>query len=364
MSGLSRTVVSWVEQRIDDMLAAPPMWGSAEAIEMQVLQLLEMRALALRPQQELDHPRRVLDMYVAFLRERFPDVPPRPLFQIIPDAESEGFCKTLREFCTVLSRTILAENPFEHSQLAIRLTFDAGRKPTTSAFTGYYEEFRRATRASTRDRGSGRAKKDIEDATDFTLEDTIVTQPNGAPGEVLLRLGAGREESSAEAEAKVRDALSSIATIVEWAGSDEPITDLRLDDVESRTRTAVQALRLVPRRGVKTAAFGGRLLARSRPVEIRADHERRFVEVVGAEARVDAFDECDTVRAIDLDRGFFVLGKGRRLPCYAPPEILAGIGEVGVRARVIGRRYQSLWGKAFVLVEKVSIDSTGVGQDG
>lgn len=358
MRSLRETIAAWANGRIDEMLEAPRMWGSLEAVELQVLQLLEVRALALRPDQELENPRRVLDTYAAFLRERYPALPAEPLSRLLNHLSEEEFGHALMEFRTRLARTILAENPFEHSELALKLTFDVGRHPTTSAFTGYYEEFRRAARAATRtgDQVPRRAKKDIEGATDFTLEDAIVSPPNGAAGEVLLRLGHGEGQQNFDADARVRDALSTIMTMAEWASTDGAVSELRVDDVGQRTRTAVQALRLVPRRGIKTVAIGGRLVARPKPVEIRAEHEKRFLEIVGAESTPQEFDEKDEIRAIDLDRGLVVLGKRARVHCFVRREILADIAQVGVQARVVGRRYRPLGGRSFVLASDVEID--------
>ena len=83
MTALRDTVVRWVDQRIEAVLAAPPMWGSPEAVELQVLLLLEVRALALRPDQTLAEPRRVLDTYIAHLAQRFPQGGSRPLHELI-----------------------------------------------------------------------------------------------------------------------------------------------------------------------------------------------------------------------------------------------------------------------------------------
>lgn len=362
MSSLRETIVQWADLRIDEMLAAPRMWGSLEAVEMQALQLLELRALALRPTQELDHPRRVLDTYMAFLQRRYPDAPPDPLFRLVGPGGESAFSEALRSFRTALAQTILAENPFEHSELAIKLTFEAGRQPTTSAFTGYYEEFRRAARAAVRsgEKSVGRAKKDIEGATDFALQDALVSPPNGSAAEVLLRLGPGVGQKSWEADDRVRDALSTLMTLAEWASTDTDVSDLRVDDVEQRTRMAVQALRLVPRRGIKTVALGGKLVARPKPVEIRPEHERRFLEVVGAESAAEPFDGRDEIRAIDLDRGLLVLGKHARLSCFVSHEHLARVAAVGVQARVVGRRYRPLGARPFVLAENVDIEEASV----
>jgi hypothetical protein len=358
MSSLRETIATWANQRIEEMLSAPRMWGSLEAVELQVLQLLEIRALALRPTQELENPRRVLDTYMAFLRQRFPTQPSDPLFRLVDHLGETEFREALSEFRSTLARTILVENPFEHSELAIKLTFDVGRHPSTSAFTGYYEEFRRAARAAVRtgDKGTGRAKKDIERATDFTLEDTIVSQPNGSAGEVLLRLGPGAGQKSWEADDRVRDALSTIMTLAEWASTASDVSDLPVDDIEQRTRTAVQALRLLPRRGVKTAALGGKFVARPKPVEIRSEHEKRFLEVVGAEATPEPFDERDEIRALDLDRGLLVLGKRNRTQCFVRRELLGEVAAVGVEARVVGDRYRPLGGRPFVLATDVEVE--------
>lgn len=358
MSGLRDTLAAWADQRIDEMLAAPRMWGSLEAVEMQVLQLLEIRALAVRPSQELENPRRVLDTYAAFLRERYPMRPADPLFRLIDPGRETEFCDALRSFRATLARTMLVENPFEHSELAIKLTFDTHKPPSTSAFTGYYEEFRRAARAAVRtgDKATGRAKKDIEGATDFTLEDTIVSPPNGAAGEVLLRLGPGVGQRNWEADERVRDALSTIMTLAEWAGTDSNVSDLRVDDVELRTRTAVQTLRLLPRRGIKTVALGGRFVARPKPVEIRFEHEKRFLEVVGADSTPEPFEARDEIRAIDLDRGLLVLGKRARVHCFVGRELLGEVAAVGVQARVVGLRYRPLGGRPFVLAEAVEVE--------
>ena len=104
MTTLRETVVHWVDRRIEAMLAAPPMWGSPEAVEMQVLLLLEMRSLALRPEQTLVEPRRVLDTYIAHLAQRFPRQGARPLHELIAsdDEDCSKLAGELRRFIEVL----------------------------------------------------------------------------------------------------------------------------------------------------------------------------------------------------------------------------------------------------------------------
>ena len=72
-----------MDKRIEDMLAAPRMWGSDEAVELQVLLLLEIRTLALQPEKLAADPRCILDAYAAYLTKTYPAKPNRPLSQIV-----------------------------------------------------------------------------------------------------------------------------------------------------------------------------------------------------------------------------------------------------------------------------------------
>jgi len=352
VTNLKDVVVRWADQRIDEMLGAPPMWGSPESVELQVLQLVELRALALQPERELAAPRRVLELYQSFLREHFPEQPPSPLHELTESLDLLG------AFRDQLARATTVENPFAHSLVAIKLTFDA--PPRTSAVTGYYEEFRRAARAVVSGRGGGgRPNKDVEMATDFSLRDMSLTQPNGRPGEALLRLGQAEGQQNWEADARVSQGLGSMLELAEWAATDAGIDELSLDDPERRTRTALQARRLLPRHGIRSAFIGGTLVARTRPVELKASFESRFVQVVAAHSAPSPFARQDEIRAIDLDGGSLTLRtgpkRGDRLLCYVQPERLFEIAQVGVQARITGSLYRPFGSKPFVIAEVVEI---------
>jgi hypothetical protein len=86
-----------------------------------------------------------------------------------------------------------------------------------------------------------------------------------------------------------------------------------VDDPEQRTRAALQARRLLPRRGIEHVEIGGKLVARSKPIQLRAEFEKRFLEIVGAETQAEDFDVRDPIRAVDLDRSLIIFGKRRRL---------------------------------------------------
>lgn len=359
MKGLRDSLVDWVDDRMARMLATPRAWGSDEAVEMQVLLLLQLRALALRPELQAEASSSLVDAYIAYLAKTYPDKPRRPLYQIVePDRLGMNLAAELRKIVDVFVKNTLAENPFQHNELAIRLVFDAGQTPAASTVTGYYEEFRRAARAVARpgDKAVGRAQKPIEAATDFALSDVRVTPRNGAPAEALLLLGPARGAANTQrdylVEMQAREAVTNLVAMGEWASSSDAVDRVPVDNVEQRNRVALQALRVLPRRGLSRVEIGGQLIGRSRPVEFRPEHERRLVEVIGAMAPSEPFDKVDVIRAIDLDRGLVVLKS--RLQCYIrPPELLGEVATVGVPARVRGTLFRPFSGRAFVLADAV-----------
>lgn len=364
MSALREQLIRWLDERTGAILEAPRMWGTcAETVEMQGLLLLEMRAFVLNPLVELREPRRVLDTYDAFLQKRFRRADPGPLCRLLgEDPEMKGLARELGAFRDALGRQTPEENPFLHSDVAVRLRFGRDRTPTASAFTGYYEEFRKAARALTRplDKETGRVRKDVETVTDFELNDVRVRQSNGLPAEVLLLLQQQHpEQRSVEGtfpEDEVRAGLLQLVTMMEWARSGESVNALPVDNQLQRTRLAVQAMRLFPSRGITTVELGGNLLGRSKPVELRTQDYARCIEVLSAATEPEPFDRVDEIRAIDLDRNAIKLGRGvGQVRCYVLPELLDEIREVGVRARVYGHRYAPLLGPAFVLAERIEI---------
>lgn len=358
MRALRDTILHWIDKRMSDMLTAPRAWGSDEAIEMQVLLLLQFRALTLRPDFDDGDPGSLVDAYMEYLTRAYPKHPHRPLHQIV-ETDHLGFniANELEKVIQTFTQNMLEENPFQHNDLAIRLVFEKGRMPTTAAFTGYYEEFRRAARAVARraDKTVGRAPKGIEEATDFTLSDVRVTPKNGAPAEALLLLGAGVPSESRDrvTEHAVRDAIVDLVTMGEWATSEAEVSALPVDDVEQRSRTTLQAMRIVPRRGIAKVEIGGTLIGRAKPVEFRPEHERRFLAVLGSSAPSEVYDKTEEIRGIDIDRGLVIVNRKTRLPCYLRPEHLQEVTEVGVQAHVQGTLYKPLAGRPFVIVSHV-----------
>jgi hypothetical protein len=76
------------------------MWGCPEAVELQVLQLMELRYLAQRTTQALENPGAVFDAYSSYLSRRFPRQPQRPLFELVgqDDEKYSKLAGSLRGF--------------------------------------------------------------------------------------------------------------------------------------------------------------------------------------------------------------------------------------------------------------------------
>jgi len=101
------TAARWASDRIREILSAPLMWGSREAVELQILQLVETMLADSDPDTIARNPRIVLDRYVEFVRERFPDSGQLPLFMIISnDPEAKRLAEELRDFCASLQRKV------------------------------------------------------------------------------------------------------------------------------------------------------------------------------------------------------------------------------------------------------------------
>ncbi|MCA2977693.1 MAG: hypothetical protein INH41_02370 [Myxococcaceae bacterium] len=348
MTTARQAMVAWVDRRIDDILRAPPMWGSDEAVELQVLQLLEMRDAAQNPTAANAQPRRVLERYAEFLRSRRPRKV-GPAAVIAPGAE---LAPLLRAFADTLRAELQPENPFEIHDLAIRLTFSDHKRAAASAVSTYIDGLRRAVRAVAGKGSAGRPARGIGQATDYALEDLELAPPNGAAGTATVCLGAARSQRDFEAEERVRDGFSKLIAVTEWAAHDTPLGALQLSDA---SRVALQAQRLLPSAGIDQVELGGRLLARPSPVIFRASQRRRLLEVATSGATQEPFEREDEIRALDLDRGTISIGKQQRVECFAAPDLLELVTEVGVTAKIVGTLIKRIVGKPFVVVDSLTV---------
>ena len=98
MTTRSEGLVDWVDSRLDELLTAPRMWGSTEAVEMQVLLLLEARWFSAGR----GEPRHVFDTYLRYMSERFPSGASQPLFQQLGPEDYVGLAEHLATFRSFL----------------------------------------------------------------------------------------------------------------------------------------------------------------------------------------------------------------------------------------------------------------------
>ena len=79
---LHKEISEFATKRVEDMLKSPEMWGSQEAVELQVLQLMEIRMLIEHPLKLKINPRYVLDMHVTYISRAFKISYTKPMFSM------------------------------------------------------------------------------------------------------------------------------------------------------------------------------------------------------------------------------------------------------------------------------------------
>lgn len=361
MSSLQRSLVQFIDEQLRYILEAPGMWGSTnEAIELQVLQLLEFRSATLRPELEQRAPRTILEGLQAFLRREFGDPPPMPLFALVEAyGREEEFIPLLGRFVRETVQDMAEEDPFLTHDLVLRLRMRPEAKlPRASSLSAYYEALRSVLRALARPRGTrGRASHDLEEALDFAMPDVKVTAPNGKPAEVVLPL----DQLDRKEAGRVALALAQIAGASAWAAQvDSPVGVLkeRLPEGTSAELVAAQTLRLLPsaEADVRAVELGGTLLGRAEPILLRSGYAGRMVAVLQAETPPERFDEVGSVRAVDIDqRSLRLKTRAGTIRCWLEEAALVeeARAALGGRARIKGRLYQAPGSPAVVVVERI-----------
>lgn len=341
------------------------MWGeSLEAVELQVLTLLQVRAFAVDSQRELLEPRRVLNRYVEILGERFGVWPARPVYEVFGEDESK-FVEVLALLSDALRDHL--ESPvddfFARSYLGIELGLRPEKSLTAQTVTSFYETFRHATRSLARygTGRTGRVEKSIESETDFELEAIDITPRNGVPARARIVLGAPygqRDHVSGERVQRALGQMLDLSARADTGASAEVEGFGREMEANARTRAFVQTLRILPRGRIAEIKIGGKLVARPVPVRLRECHQSLLVSAMSRDLEPSRYEHTAKIRAIDLDKGSFSHGNERsgRVQCFVHSDrVQEQLSRVGVLARVVGMRYRPREGSSFVMAESLEI---------
>ena len=90
-------LIDFIEERLNHMIEAPGMWGSSESVELQILQLLEIRSLVLGAPDVQSDWHHVQTDYERFIASRFPGAPPMTLTALL-EQETNKVMPLLAQF--------------------------------------------------------------------------------------------------------------------------------------------------------------------------------------------------------------------------------------------------------------------------
>lgn len=368
MRALQERILKFIDDQLDAISKQPAMWGPDIAVELQILQLLELRSVVLRPALEASNPRAVLDAYEEFLARKFPETSPIALASILTRTERANELTTIMgDFRRELVAQMLPEDDvFGSHDLVLKLWLHEGvRVPRASTLSSYYDVFRRVLRAVSRPRGTrGRAAQEIEDAIDFAMPEVSIAPANGARAHIVLPLDRLEPRRSANVE----QGIQRIVTVNEWAGEREkPVSELarQMEGQTIAELVAAQALRLMSstEEAVQTVELGGKLVRRAHPVRIEPAYAERMVDVVKQSSSLIDFDEVGSVRAVDIDRRSVrlrlskMVGGVLSIQCWVEDARLVEMaGKAlldGDRIRVTGSLYRNPGSPAMVIARNI-----------
>jgi hypothetical protein len=368
MSSLRHRLIAFLEERVQLMLRQPRMWGGTEALELQLLQLLEVRSLIAHDQGDAEaNFQRLQGLYHRFVAGRAEFRGPALMSEHFLERPEE-FVRLFEQFLGTWRHAQPDANPFEDTDIVLRLTLREDVSAPPAAVIGhYYETFRRVVRGIARQNLIGRTPKEIEEATDFLSPDVEIVARNGTRGRVVLPLQvparAQQELIERESANKVRDALTHLAAMVEWAGSDQPVDAIAglIPSPERQQRVAFHALRLTPgaASACETLEFGGRVIGRLAPVSLRRTLVPRIQAVMKAGQEPAPFEMQGVVRKLDLDSGSLGLrpadGHAKRVELLLTEDVERPTTLLDTHVRVTGERYRDPLGKLLQFVTQIEV---------
>ncbi|WP_437905175.1 hypothetical protein WME95_43855 [Sorangium sp. So ce327] len=354
-------LLKYVDEGIRAMRRAPAMWGSPESLELQALQLLELRTLVLRPQTFQRNHRETMRVYRDFVAQAMKVEPSRLLASLL---EERGIVEELPTMIAQLYAELQArlpeEDPFESADLVLEMALESGKEPSFSSVCSYYEHFQKALRGIARHSVKKKERALVTQATEYAIpEMRVIHDKAGARMQVSLVQPTGQQlmlDGSSFAENAVRDAVTHAMHVATWADEEQAPETLHVlfpHEAQRKVITA-QTMRMLPEQGIQEIRVGGRLLGGSEPISLKPHQAPRLIPVLKEGEKPKRFDRTGTVRAVDLDQKWFRIRYGSTtIKCWAPehPEWLQKAADAMASkqmVRVVGDEFRAPSRRPFV----------------
>jgi len=385
---LREQIERWVDATLDAMIARPRMYGSLESVELQALLLLDLRAFVARPEAESQAPGRVFDAWLSAFKRRHPSMgnamPFATLQRLYRSDEAVQFrelTEALAEFRQRLVNELQPDNPFAQHDLALAVRMQKGKRlPPASRIGSFYSLVGQVMRSVVRrSRGRGLLSREYEDAIAvFPAGGFEVIPENGIGAQIVMPFDWPRAEQTVlptidTPEQFAREAFTRFVDVAAWASDDEPIQRLvqAVPDVPSRTRIALDAMRLLPPMGgdIEAVEIGGRAIHRALPVSLRPNARDRLLSVLTHDQTPTSFDGVGTLRMVDLDEGRLRLrgidGRKDSIEVWltGSDAVAHAATLLGRAVRVEGTRFVRSSGQVFVVAAHLNPISDDDGAD-
>lgn len=356
-----KAILDYIAQQLDSLCERPEMWGPSLSVELQYLMLMEFWLVTTRPDLESQNPRLVLDEFHAFCK-RAGHRANIPLAE--HNMEPEEFRRLLLLFREEFSKRVTPRSPFEEYDLAVAYNLKKQQALSESIISHGLGNVRRVLRAAVRPektrRIGGRSRKEIEALTDFEIVDVEVQPRNGIGARVVIPMRQQiPDQLDWSAQSELRDAIGSVVEMVEWAsGSDT--APMSSNSPQKRDWIAWQTMRLIPSSDVESMELGGKLIARSRPVILRASQRQRLLSVLENSLKWEAFSRLGTIRALNRDSAvlkFRAENSSGNIECWLvdPDDLRIAEQNLCAKVEVRGRLFTGVARKPVVLVDTLTV---------
>lgn len=387
MTHLRAAVDGWIDETLDSMLKRPRMYGSAESVELQALLLLDLRAFIARPDAMERAPGGVFDAWLASFQRRHPgftNVLPSAALGSIHEGDEAAQFHALTEALDAFRRDLVADlapdNPFAQHDLALAVRMQKGKRlPPAARIGSFYSLVGQVMRSVVR-RGGARGKlpREYEDAIAvFPAGGFEVVPENGIGAQIVMPFDWPQSTQPAlpgvpSPETVVREAFGRFVSVAAWASEEEPMQRLvqAVSDAPTRTRLALDAMRLLPAGDIEAVEIGGRAIVRELPVSLRPQARKKLLAVVAHEQKGEPFSALGTLRMVDLDEGRLRLrsndgGRNNLIDVWlTDAEKTAHAATLlGVEVRLEGERFTRATGRPFVVASSLVARDVDDGAD-